>query len=406
MITVPISEKINEFVSDVLPRIRREMVNEELKREQFLELFPISSLPDLKIEDFVLRERNENSFSHWLEYQLKWFGRFSGSPPDKRFGIYYGKTKSDQNVRYRFNKTRYGNSYEEAYQNIKKGIVELLQDGEIQNLKGLIKNRLTPMFKGKLLSTYFPKIYPDIYSEDHLNFFIKLFSGNPSILQLDAIQKRAALVDFKNSHPIMTGWNLVEFCKFLYYVDHPDNNREDKTPKSFIKPDVPLLPSEQHPVFIELPIPSLEDRIIKERSKKGGKPDYDKIANAKKGLGERGEKLVLEMEIRRLTDGGYQELAEKVDQISKRNDRAGYDILSFEFDTRERHIEVKSTVLKPDKLHFYLTDNELQTAKEDDNYFIYVVFEIDTLVPKVWAWRHPFKSEAELELLQSVLYWI
>lgn len=406
MNAIPISDKISEFDANVLPTIRHQMRAEEVKREEFLRRFPIDCFPGLNIEDYVLHAGNKNSFSYWLEYELEWFGRFSGSPADKRFGIYFGKTVSDPALRYRFNSSRYGNTYEEAYQNIINGIIELLQDGKIQNLAGLIKNRLTPLFKGKLLSTYFPETYPDIYSEDHLNFFIKLFSGNPSILELDAVQKRAALVDFKNSHPIMAGWNLVEFCKFLYYVDHPDNNKEDKTPKSVITPEVPILPPEQHPVLIELPTPSLEDRISKERSQKGGKPDYDKIAKAKKRLGERGEKLVLEMEIKRLKDGGYHELAEKVDQISKKNDRAGYDILSFEFDTRERHIEVKSTVLKPDNLHFYLTDNELQTAKEDDNYFIYVVFEIDTLVPKVWAWRHPFKSKAELELLQSVLYWI
>lgn len=87
--------------------------------------------------------------------------------------------------------------------------------------------------------------------------------------------------------------------------------------------------------------------------------------------GERAEQFVLEYEANRLV--GHPRL-DKIKQISVIDVTAGYDILSFEDVTSEKHnrfIEVKSYVGNP---HFYWSQNEIEKAKlYEDKYFIYLI---------------------------------
>jgi hypothetical protein len=101
--------------------------------------------------------------------------------------------------------------------------------------------------------------------------------------------------------------------------------------------------------------------------------DYEKEARELKKLGDRGEKIVMDLESKRLKDAGRNDLAKKIERVSLKSDADGYDILSFESDGTERYIEVKATRSRVGAANFFLTVNEFNTAMQLSNYFIYIV---------------------------------
>jgi Domain of unknown function (DUF3883) len=91
-------------------------------------------------------------------------------------------------------------------------------------------------------------------------------------------------------------------------------------------------------------------------------------------IGELGELFVIEQEKKRLISAGRSDLAQMITHISKENgDSAGYDVLSYDINGIEKKIEVKTTVGNVSD-DFFLTENEYQCMNNNDNYYIYRVF--------------------------------
>ena len=80
-----------------------------------------------------------------------------------------------------------------------------------------------------------------------------------------------------------------------------------------------------------------------------------------RSLGRAGEEYVLEFEKKKLEKFQRPDLLEKVRWVSADDDGAGYDILSFEPDGRERLIEVKTTNGAA-RTPFFISENECQRA--------------------------------------------
>ncbi|MDZ7715638.1 MAG: DUF3883 domain-containing protein [Balneolaceae bacterium] len=75
-------------------------------------------------------------------------------------------------------------------------------------------------------------------------------------------------------------------------------------------------------------------------------------------------------------------------------DYQGYQIKSFYEDGNPKYIEVKSTKAKPGDANFYLSINELNTAKQlKQNYHLFIVFDVLSVKPKVWRIENPFYPE-------------
>jgi hypothetical protein len=94
-----------------------------------------------------------------------------------------------------------------------------------------------------------------------------------------------------------------------------------------------------------------------------------------RSLGDAGEKLILDFEHKRLWQAGKRDLAERIEHVAtSRGEQAGYDILSFENDGRERLIEVKTTRFGP-LTPFFASRNEVSVSEEFDNsYHLYRLF--------------------------------
>ncbi len=122
-------------------------------------------------------------------------------------------------------------------------------------------------------------------------------------------------------------------------------------------------------------------------------PKVNKIDYLKKAVkdirnGLIGEELVMSYEKNRLISLGRDDLADKIKWISKESDSYGYDIRSYDVDSkgnfREIKIEVKTTSSKVDT-EFYISKNEVNTSKKyKKNYCLYRVYDVNSQEPKFY----------------------
>jgi hypothetical protein len=97
--------------------------------------------------------------------------------------------------------------------------------------------------------------------------------------------------------------------------------------------------------------------------------DYLQREARNRSLGSAGEDLVMRYEAQRLRAAGSRVLANRIEHVSKvKGDGAGFDILSFETDGRERFIEVKTTAYIAET-PFYVSRNELSFSTEQAERF-------------------------------------
>ena len=380
-----------------IDELKKERKKLYAQREKFVKKFTPEFIKDMPIELYAIGNkeagRGEN-FCYILERKLGDLGSIVGATAFK-FGVYYGKTSSDPEEKYRFTK-KFGSTYQEAYREVKKELISLLKAGREENLNEIIRNKFSPMFKGKVLSTYFPERYLNTFSDGHLKHYLThLNIDTPDLIKADPVLKREALVKFKNQDPVMEKWSLDLFSTFLdsEYPGKPisrDKKDTNQDPlRDYRQPEFPVNPQ---PEWIDLQItsPSINNSG-RQRGSRNSNPDYEKEARILKRFGNRGEKIVFDLEKRRLSEQGMKNLSEKVERAEY--DYLGYDIKSFEVNGEPRYIEVKTTRSKVGNANFFLTINELNTAKELENYFVYIVFDILSKKPKVWKVKNPFNPE-------------
>lgn len=104
----------------------------------------------------------------------------------------------------------------------------------------------------------------------------------------------------------------------------------------------------------------------------GKTKDYIKAHKNQMAVGKTGEKLILKYEKEKLCSLGKIELSEKVKIVSE-DSSLGYDILSFNENGQEIHIEVKSKAGMLKYFDFYISDNEYQKLKNNTNHIIYYI---------------------------------
>ncbi|MBP1614204.1 MAG: hypothetical protein H6Q13_1652 [Bacteroidetes bacterium] len=233
------------------------------------------------------------------------------------------------------------------------------------------------------------------FSNDDLNYFLQFYGlDNRENVASDPVLKRNILASFKNRDAIMKKWSLDLFADFSYHV-YPKRPRKDQNSSILLdqyrSPNFPLSQTSEE-IKLNI-IPSDEQHCSKKSNKSSKKPDYEAKNRTAKKLGDRGEVIVLDFEKNRLKKIGMHKQAKMVERISLKTDCSGYDILSFNEDGTERYIEVKATQAKVGQANFYLTINELNTAKEKPNYYIYMVFDILSIKPQIWIIDNPFYPE-------------
>lgn len=120
---------------------------------------------------------------------------------------------------------------------------------------------------------------------------------------------------------------------------------------------------------------SVREPSSTERIPRKLKRDYLAREARNASLGRAGEEFILQFEEWRLHQHRCQHLASQIEHVAKTDDAAGFDILSFETDGRERFIEVKTTSYAKET-PFYLSQAELEFSKSNEaNYRLYRLYE-------------------------------
>ncbi len=117
------------------------------------------------------------------------------------------------------------------------------------------------------------------------------------------------------------------------------------------------------------------------------KVNYIEKAKADAEIGELGEQLALEYEVRRLTDLGRPDLVGEVRRVSIKSDAFGYDIESVNVingKAKKIFIEVKTTINKMD-VDFQVSRNEVETSNEKkDSYCLFRIYDAKNVKPKFY----------------------
>lgn len=311
-------------------------------RGQFLRSYPLSQLKNITLDEYVIG-KGTASFCACVEAKTKAWANMQGATANK-FGIYFGKTKSDPTMQYRFTQ-KFGKTKKEAFDGVKEALLNLVKAGKSKSFNEIDENPLSQMFKAKILSLYFPELYLNVCSSEHLEQ-IALEMGISE--QQFVSEYQHLLVEKKLANKITKDWSNPKFMSFLY--------------AKFIRGDLNTPPS---------------TTVKKPRKKARRRVNFEDMAANRDAIGKVSEEFAIEWEKNRLIGLGYQDLAEKIED---RRDipSYGYDYLSFSTPGQERYIEVKSVGRdrKEACFRFFLSENELSVSNSEENnrdYFFYLV---------------------------------
>lgn len=193
----------------------------EDKRKAFVAFFTRDKIANMTLDEYVIgKQIKENNFCYGLEITLQALGRINGAASSQKFGVYYIK---EEGVYYHTSK--FGDNYQDAFIEVKKSILNLLDAGQDQDFERIITNPLAPIVKGKILSVYYPETYLNIFSFNHLNHYLQAFDlATHELLEANELYKKQVLLDFKNNDPTMKSWSVNMFAVFLwkYFPKAPD----------------------------------------------------------------------------------------------------------------------------------------------------------------------------------------
>lgn len=194
--------------------------------------------------------------------------------------------------------------------------------------------------------------------------------------------------------------SLVEIINqpFLTKVEPTINNISSNVSTSYSE-EPPI--QQIHKIDIDKVDPIYIDSTYTSQSRKNfkskrilAKKDHETSSKKNALVGLKGELCVVKAEINRLiSENVSKHIIDKIQHLSLISDSYGYDILSFNCDGSPRYIEVKTTTRSSSDFSFEITANEYQTALElGENYYIYIVFNITSLHPKIWPIKNPFTN--------------
>ena len=167
-----------------------EEINNELRTKwnYFLNTFDIFKIETMKKEEYVIGLGSYNkSFCYMVEVELRELGSINGSNSYK-FGMYYGKTKKDNEDCYRWVE-RFGKTEEEAFNRIRIELVKLIKKTKELTVFKDIDSLFSSMFKYKIMYLYNPKIMLPSFNIDDLVYFAECLNID-SNGSFEELQKR------------------------------------------------------------------------------------------------------------------------------------------------------------------------------------------------------------------------
>jgi hypothetical protein len=318
----------------------------DMQRGEFLDRFPVYSLPALTLQEYAIGQNRGQTFCHWAEPGTDKWARIKGATADK-FGIYYGFAGKGSKERYRYTK-KYAKDLppsgaeDKVFPIVHAELLKLVESARDLNFPLVDENNLSQMLKAKVISLYFDDLYLPICSKEKLLVLaeeLEIYSDSPSQIQHE-------LLELKQVAPIFMGWSNLKLSDFLLRLASGGSKglapAQPTTPPR--KPKVPNLNYE---------------------------PNFEELAKAAREKGEKSERFAHDQEKHRLRSRGQKALIPKIQDRTKKP-RYGYDFESFSDGGEPRYIEVKTFTGS----RFFLSANELRMAQDEElgsRYFFYLV---------------------------------
>jgi hypothetical protein len=193
----------------------------------------------------------------------------------------------------------------------------------------------------------------------------KVDRSGPSIefkhRNISAVLERLGLPTIRGYLPAANHQRAIVPAIDRYLSHHPAALHPEKVVAGFTE-RLGLFVAEPPPLLPITPQPRELERLVRKFN-----PVERDFRNRK--LGRDGEEMVFQFEQEKLRQVDRPDLAKKVRWISEEDgDGAGFDILSFDSNGKERLLEVKTTV-GSETTPFYITRNELSLSSERPDAF-------------------------------------
>lgn len=139
--------------------------SEKLLKE-FQDIFPISKLESIDIEDYALGNGSKESFCYYIEKALAYTCRFSPGPAGTTaYGISFNKDNGEVRV-------DFGENPESYMVKLRKMLLDLASSKDYSKAREM---KFWYSFILKVLHSYFPNDYFPVLSKKHLKIFAKIF---------------------------------------------------------------------------------------------------------------------------------------------------------------------------------------------------------------------------------------
>jgi hypothetical protein len=203
-----------------------------LKANKFINDYNYQKLKSITKEQYVIGTGKTNTFCYRVTYELDGLGSIRSGTPNK-YGFYYSAYGDDREMKYRTNKvfgdTNSDGATEDAFNNVKRAIFDLLVAGNHNDYKAIEDNPLSTIFKGKLLCIYYPDQYLNVYSEEHAKYYMSKLG-----IEVDEskgiMEWLQQMITWKNEDPVAKNWTNHEFSKFLYHgIGYPPDSEKQKS---------------------------------------------------------------------------------------------------------------------------------------------------------------------------------
>ena len=154
--------KVNGFLQAANSfQLNEEQQEAEIRRQEFVNRFTRAAIASMKVDSYALGRGDNDSFCYHIETSLNAIGNMHGATASK-FGVYYGKE----------NKLIWTDWTGHSFDRIRSELLSLYDAGGRDDLGTIENNKLSPMFKGKILCVYYPERYLNVFARRHLEFFL------------------------------------------------------------------------------------------------------------------------------------------------------------------------------------------------------------------------------------------
>ncbi|PND55339.1 restriction endonuclease [Mycobacterium sp. ENV421] len=182
-------------------------------RQEFIERFPITEWPQLRLEDYALGQNGQQTVSWWMEYKPGLMPSMKGGSAQKHL-IFLDKDGS-----WRFPQEY--ESVDRAWSAIRDGFAEMFRlatDGQFDSTDDIRVLTGAPALRTKLLCMYFLGELMPVSSKSDIDHYLKAIGETaPS----SVVRANRQLLQALRAIPPLSDLNNLELGTFLYHWNNP-----------------------------------------------------------------------------------------------------------------------------------------------------------------------------------------